>query len=84
MEQIPTLPDAYFYYGLALSCVVSLILVLKWVGGRLVATLDKMGNDVSELKAGQQLHTQILKDQNQEIIEIKQKVFFSAYKEQTK
>jgi hypothetical protein len=85
MEKITNnLPDAYFYYGLSVTSVIALIWVLRWVGGRLLDNLDKLGKDVSELKAGQQIQTQILKGHNEDIQEIKQKVFFTRYKEQDK
>jgi hypothetical protein len=76
------LPDAYFYYGLSVSLAIALIAVIRWVGSRLLDTLDKLSKDVSELKSGQQIQTQILKGHNEDISQIKQKVFFENYKNQ--
>lgn len=84
MNQTNQIPDAYFYYGLSVALAVALIAVLRWVGARLVANLDRQGNDINELKAGQQLLTQVLQGQNEDLNQIKQRVFLDPYKKQGK
>lgn len=79
MPNVNQLPDAFFYYGLAIFLIVVLVIVLLWVGKRFVALLDKLSNDVTEVKATQQLHTQVLKTQDEDIKTLKKKVFPIQY-----
>lgn len=77
--EIPNLPDSYFYYGLSLALAVAVISILKWVGGRLVKTLDRLGSDVIDLKITKALHAEKLDKHAEDIEAIKDKVYPIRY-----
>lgn len=77
--EIPNLPDSYFYYGLSIALAIAVISILKWVGGRLVKTLDKLGTEVTDLKISRALHEDKLDKHDQDIEAIKDKVYLIRY-----
>jgi len=77
--EIPNLPDSYFYYGLSLALAIAVISILKWVGGRLVKTLDKLGVDVTDLKIHKAIHAQKIEQNENDIEALKEKVFPIKY-----
>jgi hypothetical protein len=77
--EIPNLPDSYFYYGLSLVLAISVISILKWVGGRLVKTLDLLGKDVLDLKIHKAIHAQKIDQNGNDIELLKEKVFPVKY-----